>query len=412
MTSEQRRGWTIVASLFTELMLVFGAGFFTAGIFFNPLLKQFGWSRARLASVTGALQATLGLSSPLFGWILDRVEARWLMAGGVALVGFGFVGASRIHSFTPLFLCYIAIGLGLGASSLLPASLVVANWFRERRGIAMGVTMAGTSVGGSLMTLAAHWAIGHGGWRFGYLLLAAPMFLVAIPVLLMNVKSHPPERVAVTTPGALPELPGMEIGPALGTRSFWMIFIIQFCFGYFAVAIVVHLPPYLIGLGYRSGIAALALSMVLVCASAGKLVMGTIADRVSGRIAVALDFAITAAGFVMFLGARSPAFLVASIPILGVVIGAPIALVPFLTAESLGLKRFGSIVGLTNLAYTLGAAIGPVLSGRIYDLTHSYAGAVMLFAMFALIGAAAALACSGLEEEQARLLKQAARVPG
>jgi MFS family permease len=398
----------IVASLFTELLLVFGAGFFTAGIFFSPLLKEFRWSRAQLASVTGALQATLGLSAPVFGWILDRVEARWLMAAGVALVGLGFVGASRIHSFTPLFLCYVAVGLGLGASSLLPASLVIANWFREGRGLAMGVTMAGTSVGGSLMTLAAHWAIGHGGWRFGYLFLAAPMFLIAIPVLILTVQSRPPNQAATAASGAHLELPGMEVGPALGTRSFWMIFIIQFCFGYFAVAIVVHLPAYLIGLGYRPGIAALSLSLVLVCASMGKLVMGTIADQVSGRLAVTLNFAITAAGFAMFLGARSPAFLVASIPILGAVIGAPIALVPFLTAECFGLRRFGSIVGLTNLAYTLGAATGPVLSGRIYDLTHSYAGALGLFAVSALIGAAAALACSGLEEEQARLVKQTA----
>src|SRR5579885_2396498 len=182
MTSRERRGWTIVASLFAELMLVFGAGFFTSGIFFIPQIKEFGWSRARLASVTGALQATLGLSTPIFGWILDRVEARWLMAGGVAMVGLGFIGASRIHSFAPLFLCYVAVGVGLGASSLLPSSLVVANWFQERRGIAMGIAMAVTSAGGSLMTLAAHCAIGHGGWRFGYLFLAAPMFLIAIPI--------------------------------------------------------------------------------------------------------------------------------------------------------------------------------------------------------------------------------------
>ncbi len=408
MTLQERRGWTIVASLFVELMLVFGAGFFTSGIFFIPQLREFGWSRARLASVTGSLQATLGLSTPVFGWMLDRIEARWLMASGVALVGFGFIGASQIHSFPPLFFCYVAVGLGLGASSLLPAPLVVANWFRERRGIAMGIAMAGTSAGGSVMTLAAHWAIGHGGWRFGYLFLAAPMFLIAIPVLLLYVQSRPPNPAGTGGDAAPVELAGLEVGPALSTRSFWMIFTIQFCFGYFAVAIVVHLPPYLIGLGYSTGLGALALSLVLVCASIGKLVMGTVADRISGRAAVAFNFAITAAGFLMFLGARSPIFLAGAIPILGFAIGAPIALVPFLTAECLGLRRFGSIVGLTNLAYTMGAATGPVLSGRIYDLTHSYAAAFILFATFALVGAAAALACSGMEEEQARLVRPTA----
>ncbi len=235
------------------------------------------------------------------------------------------------------------------------------------------------------------------------------MFLIAIPVLLLTVQSRPRSRSAASGKDEPKiELPGLEIGPALGARSFWMIFVIQFCFGYFAVAIVVHLPPYLVGLGYSSGVGALALSLVLICASLGKLLMGTIADRLSGRIAVALNFTITAAGFLIFLGARSPVVLALAIPILGVVIGAPIALVPFLTAECLGLKRFGSIVGLTNLAYTMGAAVGPVLSGRIYDLSHNYAAALVLFAIFALIGAAAALACSGLEEEQARLIKEIA----
>jgi MFS family permease len=138
--------------------------------------------------------------------------------------------------------------------------------------------------------------------------------------------------------------------------------------------------------------------------------MGTIADRTSGRVAVTINFAITAIGFAMFLGARSPVILAASIPIFGLAIGAPIALVPVLTAECLGLKRFGSIVGLTNIAYTIGAGIGPVLSGHIYDVTHSYAGAFVLFAILALIGSGAASACFRLDEEQARFLKQAVSV--
>ncbi len=407
MTSDDRRGWVIVASLFTNLLLVFGAGFFTAGIFFSPLLKEFNWSRAQLSSVTAALQATLGISAPLWGWILDRIEARWLMASGAALVAIAFLAASRIESFTPLFICYVAVGLGLGASGLLPSSLVVANWFRRRRGIAMGIAMAGTSVGGSVMTMAAHWAIAHYGWRAGYVLLAAPMLLVAVPVILLKVQTHPPDRQPVSVTASRAALPGLEIGPALRTRSFWMVFIIQLCFGYFAVAIVVHMPPYLMGLGYGPGIAALSLSLVLVCSSVGKLVMGTIADRTSGRVAVTINFAITAIGFAMFLGARSPAILAASIPIFGLAIGAPIALVPLLTAECLGLKRFGSIVGLTNIAYTIGAGLGPVLSGHIYDVTHSYAEAFIVFALMALIGSGAASACFRLDEEQARFLKMA-----
>jgi sugar phosphate permease len=194
MTAHERRAWLVVATLFTTLLFVFGAAFFTAGIFFTPLIHQFGWSRAELSAVTSALLVTTGLSAPVFGWILDQVDARVLMTAGVALSGVAFVGASRIHTFAALFIFYILLGLGVGASSLLPATFVVANWFEAGRGLAMGITTAGTSVGGMVMTLVANWAIRFGGWRFGFVLLALPMFVIVIPLVALTLRSRPAER--------------------------------------------------------------------------------------------------------------------------------------------------------------------------------------------------------------------------
>ena len=96
------------------------------------------------------------------------------MVAGVLMTGTSFVIASRVDSFGPLFGAYVLLGVGIGASTLLPCSLVIANWFGARRGLAMGLTFAGTSLGGAAMTLVGNFAIVHSGWRAGYVTLASP----------------------------------------------------------------------------------------------------------------------------------------------------------------------------------------------------------------------------------------------
>jgi len=404
MSREEKRGWMMVAGLFVVNMLIVGSGYFTAGVFFTPLLKQFGWSRAVLSTLTSILLVNSGLSAAPFGWLLDRIGARVLMVGGAALTGIAFLAASRITTFTELFACYFAIGIGVGACGLLSTSFVVANHFTRRRGLAMGVALAGTSTGGMVMTLIANHAIAIGGWRTGYIVLAIPVFVLAVPILLLILRPAP---VLVEIPGAIPRarpvLEGMEVRDAVRTRSFWMISIAYFCFGYFAPGATLHLVPYLIGLGYPAAIAALTLSLVLGTSALGKLFMGFMADRMTGRRALAIDFFALGCGIGLFFFARHGAAIPLIVLVFGLSLGAPMALFPMVTVESFGLRRFGSIVGLTNLTYTVGTALGPTLSGRIFDKSASYVGAFEIFIALAAVATIAALLCRGLEAEQATL---------
>src|SRR5258708_7149434 len=124
MTQRERQGWIIVASLFVALGLVFGSGYNTGGFFFPHLLKYFGWKRAQLSTLQGsALPLSAGLSAPLIGWLLDRVEARIVMVAGTLLTAGAFLLASRADSFGPIFGAYVILGIGIGASTLLPCSL-------------------------------------------------------------------------------------------------------------------------------------------------------------------------------------------------------------------------------------------------------------------------------------------------
>jgi len=231
MTQRERQGWIIVASLFVTLVFVFGSGYNTGGLFFPHLLKHFGWKRAQLSTLQGAaLPLSAGLSAPLVGWLLDRVEARVVMVAGVIMTGVSFLIASRVDSFGPLFGAYVLLGVGIGASTLLPCSLVIANWFGARRGLAMGLTFAGTSLGGAAMTMVGNVAIAHGGWRAGYVALAIPMFVIVVPLIIIVVRTRPPQAEGVSVAQASDALPGFELREAFRCRSFWMISAAQFFF--------------------------------------------------------------------------------------------------------------------------------------------------------------------------------------
>jgi len=140
-----RRAWIVVAVLFFTLFFIFGSSYKTAGVFFTPVIRTFGWSRARLSTLQTALAIAAGVSAPFIGWMLDRIEARFVMAAGAVIAGCGFVTASLAQSYGAMIAAYLLIGLGVGAATLLPCSMVIANWFGVRRGLAMGLAMAGTA---------------------------------------------------------------------------------------------------------------------------------------------------------------------------------------------------------------------------------------------------------------------------
>lgn len=405
MTKQERQGWTIVASLFVTLFLIFGSGYDTFSIFLSPLLKHFKWSRAQASELQAALAISAGLSAPLIGWLLDRIEARVVMVTGAVVSGAAFLFASRVDSFGPMLAAYAVLGVGLGAATLLPASLVIANWFGARRGLAMGVAFAGTSLGGAGMALVASWAITRGGWRAGYVTLAIPMIAIVVPVVLLLVRTRPAQSGAgaASMASAADSLPGLELSQAVRTRSFWMIVLAQFLYASVAAGMVAHLATHLIDLGYKPAIAASVISLAFLFTSAGKLVMGVIADRVSAKNALAANFVLAGIGMVLIFGIQHSAILVPFVIVSGLTLGAPLVLVPMVTVESLGLKRFGTIGGVAGIANTVGAALGPVITGRIYDISGSYTLAFEFFVAMCIAGALISMACQPLEVEEARL---------
>jgi MFS family permease len=414
MKQRERQAWIIAASLFVTLFLVWGGGVNTGPVFLPPLLKYFGWTRARVSTLGSAGALMGGVCGPLVGLLVDRIEARKVMLLGAFTVGIGFIIASRSDSYALLLIANLIIAIGVTAATLIPASIVIANWFGARRGLALGFTFAGTSLGGAVMIVVANKAIAFGGWRAGYVAMALPMLFIVAPLVLFVVRSRPAEvsdasEVIASAPVPV-ELPGVELGEAFHTRSFWLIGIAQFFYACAISGILVHLVVYLIGDGYTATLSASSLSLIYLMSTVGKVALGPSADRISPRTVLTLVYFGAAVGTLLLLGASKAMMLAGFILLVGIAAGTPLVLLPLVFIHSLGLKRLGSVQGIGSIFFTVGAAIGPVAAGHIFDVSGSYAVAFSVFAAMWLAAAVAIFACLPMEEELARLRTLAAPV--
>jgi MFS family permease len=409
MTQQERRGWFIVAALFVTLVLVFGGGYDTVPVFLPALLRGFpNWSRAEVSLLPSVLALSAGISVLPVGWLVDRIEARLLIIAGAFLAAGSFLLASAAHSLTTMMGAYLLLGIGISAGTVLPASWVLANWFTERRGLAMGIALSGSTVGGSLMTLVAGHVFQVAGWRTAYLVLGVPMVVVVVPLVALVVLSRPQGTSSMTVAEGARLLEGFETGEALHTRSFWMIVLANFCFAITATGSLIHLAAYLEGIGYKTSASAHVVSLIFAFAALGKVLMGYIADRLSARVALVVCFLTQAAALSLVFGTASIGMILIFVPTYGMMIAAPLMLLPLLTAESLGIKRYGFLSGLAGLAQTFGAMLGPIVAGRIFDVTRSYAVAFELCITVMIIAAVITYSCRPYAIERAQMVSAGA----
>ncbi len=380
-------------------------------MFFTPLLKDFHLTRAQVSTLSGTLFLAMGLNAPITGWLLDRIEAGVIAVAGALISIAAFILAARAHALGTLLVAHMLMGVGVNAACNITTPYVVANWFGARRGTALGVAFMGLALGPMAMTILANHLVSAVGWRGGYFVLAIPMIVIVLPVQIAFIRSRPPwevESPAMAGHGtSVPGAAGFEVAQALATRSFWLIVLTNFFFAFATISLSVHIIPYLISIGFKPASAALAMGITFGFSSPGNVFFGWLGDKVRSRIALSASAASIAAAVVLLMGASHVAALAAFVVIYGVAHQGPAFMVPLTIAESLGLKRFGSLSGLIGLITTLGGSLGPVAAGRLFDATGSYRAPLTMFAISLALSAVLPLGCVPFEQQAVAALQPA-----
>ena len=401
MKRSDRKAWIIAAGLFVSLFFLWGGGYNTSPVFVGALLKAFGWSHSKVSWMPAVLVLAVGITGPIAGWLLDRVDVRIVMGSGAALTGASFIAASRATTFTEMLIAYALLGIGLGMSAWLPASVVIAKWFGERRGTALGLATAGMESGGMVLAFTVGHIISQHGWRAAYFALSIPALVLVLPFLAIVVRGRPEETEQKAGVSSEP-LQGLEVAEAIRNRAVWTLFVAQLLWGLSAGA-VIHFVAYLTGIGYTLQFATAAYGSLAGLAALGKPTMGVLGDRVGGKNALGIALLLIAVSHILLLGAYHAWLIVIYLLVAGISIASPVALVPLVLTELVGLRRFGTIYGGVQLSATLGLFGGPLIAGRLYDLTHTYSASFEVAALIAIAGAAASFLCVAPEASRVAL---------
>jgi predicted MFS family arabinose efflux permease len=235
------RGWLVVAVLFLSMFFTVGSQYGSAGVIFTALVKQFRWKRTAVSSLQSAVGLSLGLGGPLIGWMLDRMDAKFLIMGGIFTTGIGFLMAARANAFGPMLAAFILMGVGMAGATYIPVAYVITNWFKERRGLALALAISAVSLGSMVSSPTCSVVIDWAGWRAAFIALAIPAFIL-VPLVFAVVRSHPAGNSAMgnDSDSAPVDAPGLEAAQALRARSFWLITFAYVSYGFASSAILVH----------------------------------------------------------------------------------------------------------------------------------------------------------------------------
>lgn len=386
-------GWYIVGSTFTLLFLGFGAAYSFAA-FFTSLRDEFDASRGDVSlvfAITGFLYFTLGAVS---GTVADRVGPRRVAFAGVALVSVGLLLASQAQALWQVYFTY-SLGVGVGVGLIyVPAVGAVQRWFTVRRGMASGIAVSGIGVGTLIMPPLAAALIDATSWRWAYFALAvaalgggsiAALFLEHSPAR----RGLQPEGVMVTvaTPAAPPT--GVDTRVAVRSRTFALLYASGLTTSLGLFIPFAHLVPYAKDHDLSGSAGAWLVGLIGLGSSIGRLSLGSLADRLGRRRSLMGSYAGMGITLVWWLAATEFWSLAIFAVFFGIAYGGFVALLPALTSDYFGARNAGGIIGILYSSAGIGALIGPVVAGAIYDARGSYT----LPIVFGVLVNAVAVAC-------------------
>ncbi|OPY57319.1 MAG: putative MFS-type transporter YhjX [Pelotomaculum sp. PtaU1.Bin035] len=361
------RWLVVVGALLIQIAL--GAVYIWS-VFKAPLMAKFHWEPAATNLTFSIIILLFAIGVVIFGKIQDKIGPRWVATTGGILLGVGLLLASMTTTIGWLYITFGVIGgLGIGAGYVCPLATCV-KWFPDKKGLITGLAVAGFGGGALVFTPVAKSLIASKGVldTFAYLGVIFGICVIIGAQLLKNPPPgykpagwEPPVQATGKTGAA-----DFSTGDMFKTAQFYFMWI-SYLFGSAAgLMIISNALPIAQAQGLSEALAASAVMTVSVFNAAGRLIWGTVSDKVGRTKTLMIIFALC--GITMIgLKALTGTSILLGVSLVGFCFGGFLALYPSLTADYYGTKFLGTNYGMMFMAYGIAAILGPML----YDLMKS-----------------------------------------
>jgi MFS family permease len=363
-------GWRVAGASAVGVFVSFASLLvYTFGLLLKPLTEEFGWSREQVAAAFGIAAMTVAVCSPPLGHLLDRVSPRRVIVPCMVILGAAFASLSFLTpSLYHLYAVFLVLGIVGNGTAQMAYSRAVTSWFDRRRGTALALVLSGGAAGAMVLPPVTERLISRYGWRWACAVLGTMVLAIGVPAVARFVRNRPVTNRVDEGPTV-----GASLREGLQSRVFWILVVVLFCSSIAQNGAIAHLAALLDDRGVPPHEAALAVSAMGAASLIGRFATGWLLDRFfAGRVAFVL-LALAAAGTFVLSGAGTLTAGVLAAALIGFGMGGEADVTPYVLSRYFGLRAFSTLYGLTWTAYAIAGAAGPVLMGRAFDASGSYA---------------------------------------
>jgi MFS family permease len=383
-------GYIVVGVAFLVMVVSWGP-YNVFGVFFNPLLTEFGWTSVMTSgafSLSMILSAALGIVT---GGLNDRFGPRLVVTLSGIFLGLGYLLMSQTSSLWHLYLFYgVIIGIGV-SGTWVPLLSSVTRWFVKRRNLMTGIVVAGVGIGGLVAPPVISRLILTYGWRFSYAIQGI-IILIVIVLGAQFFKRDPTQKGQLAygeneekQQELTSEAKAFSFKEAVCTTQFWLVSIIFFCYGYCVWSVLIHIVPHAIELEISAVTAANILASINGTSVLGNFALGSVGDRIGNKQIFIIGFIMMSAVLFCLMLAKEVWMLYTCAIVFGFALGGIAVTESPLIARLFGLSSHGLLFGIVGFSHIIGGAIGLVVTGYIFDLTHSYQMAFLVCAAFGVV---------------------------
>jgi MFS family permease len=388
--------WMIVRISFIILALVYGAAWYSFSVFFVALLKEFSWNRSIAAGAFSLFIIFHGITAPFIGRIIDRFGPKRVFLLGSLVLGVGLALCSLIHWWWQFYIFFgVITAVGVGSIGWVPNTTMIQQWFREKRGLAMGIISSGIGVGIFICVPSIQHLVNRVGWRMTYRIIAVFIPLVVFSMMIALLRKFPrtlasghTKREIINTVIKDPLIVDEEwasrcwtVRQAATTKQFWFLGSSLFLSNFTTHSVLTHQIAFFIDQGLRALFASYIAGMIGIVSIVGKILWGVLSDNIGREVTYLAGTVCSVCGLVLLIvftvlpNTYIPYFYAISFG-LGYAVTA--ALPPLIVADFFEGQAYGSIFGVLFMFSSVGGACGAWFTGFLYDQVRSYVPAFII----------------------------------
>ena len=361
-----------------------------AGLFFNGIAEEFGILKGTVSmtlTICNIVFALGGLAAPK---LLKEERLKMLLITGTALIAGSTALLAMCSNICLMYILNAVRGFAGGVLGFVMVTMVINNWFQSNVGLATSIAMSCSGLAGALFSPIISSVIEGGGWRTGYLFTAAVMVVLNLPAILFLPSLHPKTKNMVPLgydPEAKKEQTAEtgEVKKASAVPA--ALFVLAVIYSFMAcgaTALPQHFPSIAGSYAMAASVGAMMLSICMVCNSAGKIVLGALADRFGSRMSLLLYSALTIGGAAVLLLVHAPAAMYVGAGLFGLTYSLGTVGVVMMTKDTFGLENYSRTYPKISLAGTIANALFSSVIGFMYDMSGNYVSTLLM--MIVMLG--------------------------